>query len=403
MTQEQNGLDLFDETASAVRGFPNAMLGYDKKAVDDYILDVERQLAAAKHEMREAQRELTAASLRVDDTDYSRLGAHTASLLKVAEAQAADLIQQAQSRADKILQESQDTADRVRREAATVSETARKEGITSLKGLRTDLEAQTAAELEAARTESTALREQADAHHAATIADTAIQVAAMKESALAEIEAQRQQGAEEVATMRAALEQERSSSLTDIATAHAERLEELRASVETNRVAASERLQALETASEELRTRERAAHTQAEDIKASAHTEAGAILDEARATAEERLAQNDIELKSRSDQLKSDITILRQRKQALLTQLAQLSSMATETASEFPEDEQTGPVLQALADLRTPADEAVAAGIDADVADPKLESAETPPASAEEEASPSTKKGRKPHERSRRA
>ena len=63
---DQNGLALFDETASAVRGFPNAMLGYDKRAVDEYIRDVERQLSLAKHQLREVQRELTAANLRVD-------------------------------------------------------------------------------------------------------------------------------------------------------------------------------------------------------------------------------------------------------------------------------------------------------------------------------------------------
>ena len=40
--QDQHGLDLFDQNASAVRGFPNAMLGYEKKAVDDYIPTPER-------------------------------------------------------------------------------------------------------------------------------------------------------------------------------------------------------------------------------------------------------------------------------------------------------------------------------------------------------------------------
>ena len=120
--QDQSGLDLFDETASAVRGFPNAMLGYDKKAVDDYIRDIERQLSLAKHQLREVQRELTAANLRVDDTDFSRLGTHTASLLKAAEAQAGDLVQRAELRAHKLVSDAQAEADRVRREAADTAE-----------------------------------------------------------------------------------------------------------------------------------------------------------------------------------------------------------------------------------------------------------------------------------------
>ncbi|MDN5572183.1 MAG: DivIVA domain-containing protein, partial [Propionibacteriaceae bacterium] len=152
MTQdpEGSGLDLFDENASAVRGFPNAMLGYDKKAVDDYIHDIERQLSIAKHQLREVQRELTAANLRVDDTDFSRLGTHTASLLKAAEAQAGDLVQRAEQRAERLVSGAQAEADRITREATTHASAARQEGIDALKGLRADLERQTTVELDAA-------------------------------------------------------------------------------------------------------------------------------------------------------------------------------------------------------------------------------------------------------------
>jgi hypothetical protein len=81
--QEPHGLDLFDDNASAVRGFPNAMLGYDKKAVDDYIRDVERQLTLARHQLREVQRELTAVqSPRRRHGLQQAGGAHTANLLE---------------------------------------------------------------------------------------------------------------------------------------------------------------------------------------------------------------------------------------------------------------------------------------------------------------------------------
>ena len=123
--QEPHGLDLFDDNASAVRGFPNAMLGYDKKAVDDYIRDLERQVTLAKHQLREVQRELTAANLRVDDTDFSKLKTHTANLLKMAKAQAADLIEKAQSRAAALLEDAQAEAERTRNEAAATVEDAR--------------------------------------------------------------------------------------------------------------------------------------------------------------------------------------------------------------------------------------------------------------------------------------
>ena len=116
------------------------------------------------------------------------------------------------------------------------------------------------------------------------------------------------------------------------------------------RTRSDELLAALTQASEDLRGRQQAAYAEAEGIKTDAITEAAGIIAQARADAEAKLAQTDSELVARNDQLKRENRHLRQRKQALLTQLAQLSSFATETASEFPEDELTGPIVAALAE-----------------------------------------------------
>ena len=85
-----------------------------------------------------------------------------------------------------------------------------------------------------------------------------------------------------------------------------------------------------------------------ETKRKAAEADAAAIVAQARADAEDKLTETDAELAARNDRLKQDNRLLRQRKQALLTQLAQLSSLATETASEFPEDEATGPIPAAL-------------------------------------------------------
>ena len=114
------------------------------------------------------------------------------------------------------------------------------------------------------------------------------------------------------------------------------------------RTRSEELLAALTQASEDLRGRLQSAWAEAEDIKAGAISEAAAIVAQARADAEDKLTETDAELAARNDRLKQDNRLLRQRKQALLTQLAQLSSLATETASEFPEDEATGPIPAAL-------------------------------------------------------
>ncbi len=77
---ELHGRVSFDDNASAVRGFPNAMLGYDKKAVDDYIRDMERQLTLARHQFGEVQHELTAALTPGGRHGFQQAGAHTANL-----------------------------------------------------------------------------------------------------------------------------------------------------------------------------------------------------------------------------------------------------------------------------------------------------------------------------------
>lgn len=350
MTNEQDhhGLDLFDETASAVRGFPNAMLGYDKKAVDEYIRDLERQVSLAKHQMREVQRELTAANLRVDDTDFSKLGAHTANLLKVAEAQAGDLLQKAQGRAQAMLEDARNEAERTRNDASQVAETARQEGIASIKVLREDLERQTSQELEAARTEARGLREAADRHRSTVVADAEQQASALVEAAQREAAGLREAAEREVAELKATAAAEREQALAAFHAEHAEKSEKLTAATAEARTRSAELMDALTQASEDLRGRQQAAYAEAEDIKAAAVSEAAAIVARANADAEERLTQTDAELVARNEKLKRDNRHLRQRKQALLTQLAQLSSLATETASEFPEDEYTGAIPTAL-------------------------------------------------------
>lgn len=350
MTHEQDhhGLDLFDENASAVRGFPNAMLGYDKKAVDEYIRDLERQLSLAKHQMREVQRELTAANLRVDDTDFSKLGAHTANLLKVAEAQAGDLMQKARSRAESMLEEARVEAERTRNEAAQTAEAARQEGIASIKVLRTDLERQTTQELDAARTEAKGLREAADTHHSIVLADAEQKANALIEGARREAAAIKEAAEREAAEARAAAAAAHEQALATFHTEHAAVSEKMTTATAEARTRSEELLAALTQASEDLRGRLQSAWAEAEDIKAGAISEAAAIVAQARADAEDKLTETDAELAARNDRLKQDNRLLRQRKQALLTQLAQLSSLATETASEFPEDEATGPIPAAL-------------------------------------------------------
>ena len=340
----ENGLDLFDETASAVRGFPNAMLGYDKRSVDEYLRDVERQLALAKHQVREVQRELTAANLRVDDTDFSKLGAHTASLLQVAEAQATDLLTKAQMRAQAIVAEARRQADTVRAEAAQTAEAARQQGLASLQGLRADLAAQTESELAAARAEAQALRDAADKHGVLIRTGAEHEAAALTSAAQAEADRIRTTAEREGADAHAAALKARDEALREIAQRHEAHTAELTGVLGGARAQADELATSLAEASATFRARQQAAYEEAERTKAAAVSEGAALIAKATADADEILRKADAALADRNEQLRRDNRMLRQRKQALLGQLNQLSSLATVTASEFPEDEATGPI-----------------------------------------------------------
>ena len=86
---EETGLNLFDDRASAAGSFPHAMLGYDRPTVDNYVRDIEQQVATLKQLTRHLRLELANAQSAHGDTDFTRLGAHATSLLRAAEAQAA--------------------------------------------------------------------------------------------------------------------------------------------------------------------------------------------------------------------------------------------------------------------------------------------------------------------------
>ena len=152
----------------------------------------------------------------------------------------------------------------------------------------------------------------------------------------------------EAAEARAAAAAAHEQALATFHTEHAAVSEKMTTATAEARTRSEELLAALTQASEDLRGRLQSAWAEAEDIKAGAISEAAAIVAQARADAEDKLTETDAELAARNDRLKQDNRLLRQRKQALLTQLAQLSSLATETASEFPEDEATGPIPAAL-------------------------------------------------------
>ena len=92
MASENEGLDLFDETASAAGSFPTAAWGgYNKTSVDEYLRSLENQIADLKRVQRDLRRTVEQQRIELDKpvlTDFTNLGSHTTQILSTAEAQA---------------------------------------------------------------------------------------------------------------------------------------------------------------------------------------------------------------------------------------------------------------------------------------------------------------------------
>ncbi len=87
---EETGLNLFDDRASAAGSFPHAMLGYDRPTVDNYVRDIEQQVATLRQLSRHLRAELASSQREHGTSDYTRLGSHATSMLRAAEARPAN-------------------------------------------------------------------------------------------------------------------------------------------------------------------------------------------------------------------------------------------------------------------------------------------------------------------------
>ncbi|MCW5953476.1 MAG: DivIVA domain-containing protein, partial [Propionibacteriaceae bacterium] len=96
---DEQGLDLFDETATAAGNFPHAIRGYERSAVDAYIRELESKHSRTMTELREVRHQLELMAATTDTTDYARLGGHARGLLTAAEAQAAEIVASAHAQA----------------------------------------------------------------------------------------------------------------------------------------------------------------------------------------------------------------------------------------------------------------------------------------------------------------
>ncbi len=338
------GLDLFDETASAVGNFPQALRGYDKASVDAYVRDVEAQLSRAKTQLREQQKQLAdAAAATSEETDFSKLGAHARGMLRSAEAQANELLTSAQSKAKAIIAEAESTSATTRQDAQSAAETNRVTAAADLAALRKQLADQNAADLQGVKDQARFVREAAERDAAQIIAQAKAEAQLIADRNASECEARIAESQRTVAEQQAELLRNKEAQLVALKQAQDQAASTLNTLLEESKRRADEYRTKIEADSETWDQRLAAVQAEADGIRQSAVTQAEAILANARTEAEGIHAEGLRAAEERKSKLEANLELLTKRHKAILAQLNELSSLAGRSVAEYQDDDSDAP------------------------------------------------------------
>ncbi len=338
---EETGLNLFDDRASAVGNFPHAMLGYDRQAVDSYVRDTEQRVIELRVQLREARREAEFARAAVGTTDFSRLGAHARGILEAAESQAAELVRLAESESDRI-------RDDGRRAAATLREAAQKEaddvrlgGLAGLRKLRQAQAEEGQRALDAARHDAETIVSDAGTRALTMITEAERRANAIATTAAAEAERIRSEASRDAETTLLAAREE-CLRLVESAAKHVsdskETLDALAVASAANREEAATLVAAARA--EAITLRQEAVEA-AEEIRVSATREAEETLAGMRRRAADAEAELEERLAWRREQLEREIAALGARRVSMIGALNNLQELAAEAASSGVVSEET--------------------------------------------------------------
>lgn len=358
---EETGLNLFDDRASAAGSFPHAMLGYDRPTVDNYVRELEQQVATLKQLTRHLRAELNTARSVHGDTDFTRLGSHATTLLRAAEAQSSELVARAAAEAERIKQEGRRVAADLRANAQTEADDIRVESLASLREMRAALEAEatqvrtsTAADAEAmvsaARTEADTLLEQARQRRANDDAlASSERTALLNEAHRAADELTQEAGARAEKILTTA--QSRSEGILSLAHDQAATLlneangraaeiaEAARQSAEQAAAQLAEARKVLAQANEQAQQIRSTALADAESLRAAASAEAQAQVTRSHQQAAMMSDRLEEQYAWRKEQLEREVNLLNSRKDTIISQMGDLQTLALEASSEFGADE----------------------------------------------------------------
>jgi hypothetical protein len=357
VANEETGLNLFDETASAAGNFPYALRGYDRSAVDDYVRSLESTVVAARRQIYGLDEQLAGLQEQLDEAhakaaaeelNYANLGGRATDILRLAEEQAREVIDRANVDAEKIKESARREADNTRLSAERKAREIKTSGLAEIQQLRArgqqdaknQLEkaaAEAATVLAAARREAESLRREAD-QHAQTL----------RETTYLDTETLRRHAETEAAAVRQQVAVEREQAIAQLRRVHEDAVAATAAMLSEATQQATQSRERLEAEVAEAARIRADALAEAEQARLAAMQETEeriALATKQAAAINERTQQ---EFAWRKQQLRRDTDLLSQRKQAVLNQLASLSALAEQTAQNFPEledldDFPTGP------------------------------------------------------------
>lgn len=334
---EETGLNLFDDRASAAGSFPHAMLGYDRATVDSYVREIEQQVSTLRQLARHLRQELATAQQVSGDTDYTRLGAHAAAMLRAAEAQAQDLVSKAGVEAERVKEEGRRVAADLRASAQTEADDIRVATLSSLRAMREQLDrecdeareatkkdAQTV--IDAAQTQAQTLLEETKQNNAAAATQAQAAARQVTDQAAAQAEQTRAKAREEA------------HRLVDEAKSESQRF-----AGEIETLMAQAKQQAAEAAEHIAKATEQAARIRSESMAAAEQVRAQAAREsEAQIAAAHRQAtmmkdRLEEQFGWRKEQIEREVAALLQRKDAIVAQMGNLRQLAESATTDYPD------------------------------------------------------------------
>lgn len=338
MSYEENkttGLQLFDFSASAVGSFPKTLRGYACSVVDTYIRELEKQVISAKREARDLEAKVFRLELLLDSGDFAKLGTHTAEILTAAEKQAAELVQKGQLDAESFIEEALKKAKNITDEAEIAAQEIKMTGINSVARMqekaKSEIDSQLAdnaahcdAMLSAAAIEADKLRK-----------ETEIWCENLRQEAKITADRSRQEANAQAAHILASANAEKSEILAQVQDYQTQSQADMANILEESKKQTNSYRALLAEQTEKLNQERQAALNISHEIKAAALAEAEAIREEARQAAKRERSETDNYVYEEKRKLNREITQLIQQRDAISAQLANLSALASLSASEL--------------------------------------------------------------------